>query len=86
MGFDDQSKGSRIYWPDKRNVTVKRSVIFTTPVVVVDGLEGEDSAKPSTSVKSLSPLELLNISDNTQTEVSTAPAATHIPDSAPLRP
>jgi hypothetical protein len=82
MNFDDQSKGSQIYWPDKHNVTVKRSVIFTTPIVVVDGLEAEDSAKPNTSVKSPSAPELLNISDNTQTEVSPAPTATHIPDSA----
>jgi hypothetical protein len=86
VGLDDQSKGSCIYWPDKRNVTVKRSVIFTTPIVIVDRLEGEDSAEPSTSVKSPSAPELSNISDNAQTEVSTAPTATHIPDSATSHP
>ena len=28
VGYDEQTKGSQIYWPDKRSVTVERSVIF----------------------------------------------------------
>jgi hypothetical protein len=26
LGIDDTSKGVRIYWPDKRNITVERNV------------------------------------------------------------
>ena len=47
MGYDEQSKGSRIYWPNKRSVTVERSVTFTKPFVVVDEFGGEDSARQS---------------------------------------
>jgi len=28
IGFDQESKGHRIYWPEKRSVTVERSVTF----------------------------------------------------------
>jgi len=53
VGFDEQSKGSRVYWPEKCTITVERSVIFTSPVVVVDGLEGEILAEPEHSVNKL---------------------------------
>ncbi len=60
IGVDDESKGSRIYWPGEHRVTVERSVVFGKPEVVVqvDGvpndtiveeLEGEDEEE---SVKS----------------------------------
>jgi len=55
VGFDEQSKGSRVYWPEKHTVTVERSVVFTSPSVVVDGLEGEDLTEPEHSVKLPSP-------------------------------
>ena len=55
VGFDEQSKGSRVYWPEKRTVTVERSIVFSNPVVVVDGLEGEAMAEPEHSAKSPSP-------------------------------
>ena len=45
LGFDEQSKGHRVYWPEKRSVTVERSVKFegSAPLVFVDdtSLEGE---------------------------------------------
>jgi hypothetical protein len=81
MGFDEQSNGSRIYWPDKRTVTVERSVTFVSPVVVVDGLEGEDEAVPEHMVKLPStPLELelepLTVNDTqTATVPEVAPTA-----------
>ena len=28
VGYDSESKGYRIYWPEKRSVTVKKNVIF----------------------------------------------------------
>jgi hypothetical protein len=52
IGYDEQSKGSRIYWPQKGSVTVERSIVFTPPMVVADDLEGEDDISvknPSTS-------------------------------------
>ena len=42
VGFDEQSKGCRVYWPKKRTVTVERNVYFDGPKVLPDHLEGED--------------------------------------------
>ncbi|GBE84202.1 hypothetical protein SCP_0601800 [Sparassis crispa] len=50
VGFDTQSKGHRVYWPDKRSVTVECNVRFGEPHAVLpnsdDGLEleGEEPA------------------------------------------
>ena len=44
VGYDAHSNGHRIYWPEKRSVTVERNVRFSTvglPVVVVDDVELE---------------------------------------------
>lgn len=30
MGYDSESKGLRIYWPDKRSVSVERNVTFNS--------------------------------------------------------
>ena len=35
IGYDEQSKGSQIYWPDKRSVTVERSLTFAKPFIAV---------------------------------------------------
>ena len=48
IGYDEQSKGSRIYWPEKGSVTVERSITFV-PVVEVDDLEGEDKVSRKNS-------------------------------------
>lgn len=45
MGYDEQSKGSRIYWPNRRSVTVERSLTFMKPFVAVDEFEGEDNVQ-----------------------------------------
>jgi len=55
IGYDEQSKGSWIYWPDKRSVTVKQSVIFSEPMVVADDFEGEDKDNVSIKNSSLPP-------------------------------
>ena len=47
MGYDEQSKGSRIYWLNKKSVTVERSLTFTKLFVAVDEFEWEDSALQS---------------------------------------
>ena len=28
VGYDSESKGYRIYWPDKRSITVKQNIVF----------------------------------------------------------
>lgn len=33
LGFDAQSKGHRVYWPEQRSVTVERNVRFTQPAM-----------------------------------------------------
>jgi hypothetical protein len=42
MGIDDRSRGFRIYWPDKRSVTVEWNVYFDTSVASAPRLEGEE--------------------------------------------
>ena len=42
MGIDEQSKGVRVYWPDKRTVTVERNVYYDQMCMSVSRLEGED--------------------------------------------
>ncbi|CAA7268571.1 unnamed protein product [Cyclocybe aegerita] len=42
MGLDEKSKGVRVYWPDKRTVTVERNVYFDKTASSVSRLEGED--------------------------------------------
>ncbi len=37
LGFDEISSGHRIYWEDKRNVTVERSISFETRDAVLEG-------------------------------------------------
>ncbi len=41
MGFDEQSKGFRIYWPDKRCVSVERNVYYDNTASPTSRLEGE---------------------------------------------
>ncbi|EGN93878.1 hypothetical protein SERLA73DRAFT_78253 [Serpula lacrymans var. lacrymans S7.3] len=46
MGFDNESKGHRIYWPERQSVTVERSVIF------------DDSTTLTPTANDVTPLEL----------------------------
>ena len=41
MGINEQSKGVRIYWPDKRSVTVERNIYFNKSTTSASHLEGE---------------------------------------------
>ncbi|KAI0675897.1 hypothetical protein C8Q78DRAFT_939085, partial [Trametes maxima] len=59
VGFDGQSKGHRVYWPERRSVTVERNVRFAAPNLpapFVDDdaveLEGEDVVDDDKSVTS----------------------------------
>lgn len=60
VGIDDKSKGSRVFWPGKRRVTVERNVYFDESSATADHLEGEDlviieaPTAPSTSSNQVS--------------------------------
>jgi hypothetical protein len=43
VGFDDFSKGSRVFWPAKRSVTVEQNVYFK-PSGIAEPLKGEENA------------------------------------------
>jgi hypothetical protein len=76
VGFDEQSKGHRIFWPGKRSVTVEHSVVFTEPLVSVGELEGEDSVGHST----VKPASTATEADSRQDdEPSTPPQMPSIP-------
>lgn len=46
MGWDEQSDAHRIYWPDRRSVTVERSVRFNAAEADIEvPLEGEDGGQ-----------------------------------------
>src|SRR6266478_6411755 len=42
LGVDEQSKGARVYWPDKRSVTVERNVYYGPLDLSTMRNEGED--------------------------------------------
>jgi len=42
LGVDEQSKGVRIYWPDKRSITVERNVYYGPSDSSITQNEGED--------------------------------------------
>ncbi len=42
MGIDEQSKGARVYWPDKHNVTIERNIYYDETCTSVSRFEGED--------------------------------------------
>ena len=42
MDIDEQSKGVRVYWPDKMTVGVERNVYYDKMVTSVSRLEGEE--------------------------------------------
>ena len=55
VGVDDESKGSRIYWPDTKTVTVERNVYFDPTSASVDRIEGEDWEFVETTTDRLTP-------------------------------
>jgi hypothetical protein len=91
VGFDEQSKGSRVYWPEKHTVTVERSVTFTGPVVI-DGLEGEKLTEPEHLVKLPSPTPISETPTDSDEQTpapvnnpNTEPAVESRPESRPQR-
>jgi hypothetical protein len=42
LGVDEQSKGFRVYWPDKKTVSIEHNVYHDITCSLVDHLEGED--------------------------------------------
>lgn len=49
VGFDEQSKAHRVYWPEKRSVSVERNLVFVpeAPVEAAIVPEGENSPNSS---------------------------------------
>lgn len=44
MGFDEESNGHHIYWPNRRTVTVERNVEFSTrQIQLVEGEQAEEN-------------------------------------------
>ena len=63
MGIDEQSKGVRMYWPDRMMVGVERNVYYDKTNVSVSQFEGEESGivKPKTDLPNVpKPFPLLN--------------------------
>jgi hypothetical protein len=79
MGYDEQSKGHRVYWPGRRTVTVERNVTFLPTVVSIPGytetspIEGENGSngnrEPLTEIESSEPQE----STQESTQIPTMP-------------
>ncbi len=42
MGIDEKSKGVRVYWPDKRNITIECNAYYDQTCSSVSCLKGED--------------------------------------------
>ena len=42
VGYDDRSKGSQVYWPEKCIVMVEQNIYFNNSMVNSDCLEGEE--------------------------------------------
>jgi hypothetical protein len=42
MGISDESKGVRVYWPDKKTVSTERNIYFDKTQLQVSRLEGEE--------------------------------------------
>ena len=48
IGFEETSNGHQIYWPNKRSVTIERSIKFSNgnkifaPILVAKPIQGED--------------------------------------------
>jgi hypothetical protein len=75
IGFDEISNGHRIYWPEKRSVTVERSVKFVNgdailpPIPVAKQIQGEKENMNPQRVPEITKSELLNQkSDQERTE------------------
>jgi len=48
VGYDDESKGYRIYWPEKRSVTIEREVRFNPDKLLIpDDLLGNKGEWPT---------------------------------------
>ena len=42
MGISEESKGIRVYWPDKKTVSTERNIYFDNTQLSVSRLEGEE--------------------------------------------
>ena len=75
MGVDEQSKGVRIYWPDKMTVGVECNVYFDKTVASVSHLEGEEDG----IVKTKNDLSNVPKAIPLENPIPTTPAAPILP-------
>ena len=94
IGFDDESKGHKVYWPDKRSVSVERNLTFvpdSSPEVVVLP-EGENRTHSSQNAPSVSKTSTATVPKpspsiaNTSVSANLSPKAKIEPLSSSLPP
>ena len=80
MGIDEQSKGVRVYWPDKMTVGVERNVYYDKLIASVSRLEGEEEGVVKTKTN------LLNLTTSASTVPSKNPVPTppRVPSPPPI--
>ena len=80
MGIDEQSKGVRVYWPDKMTVGVERNVYYDKLIVSVSCLKGEEEGV----VEMKTNLPNLTTSTSTVPSKNPVPTPPQVPSSPPI--
>ena len=78
VGFDDESKGYRIYWPEKKRVSIERDVYFNKDEVLQSNevqIEGEWDVPPNSDTPQAS-----NKPENSEQSSKTVQDTPKIPD------
>ena len=88
MGVSDESKGVRVYWPDKKTVSTERNVYFDKTSSSVPRLEGEEweftetkPDKPEPNLPAIAPKTPDPLSENDE-----APSEPEIPEKRIRKP
>ena len=94
MGIDEQSKGVRIYWPDKKTISVERNIHYRKMDASASRLEGEidgiietkanDSLKASNQLnESISPPPIETPASSTPPHIPSPPPASEFAPEEP---
>jgi Reverse transcriptase (RNA-dependent DNA polymerase)/gag-polypeptide of LTR copia-type/GAG-pre-integrase domain len=80
VGYDDESKGYRVFWPSKRHVSIERDVYFNKNEALLPDtaqIEGETDIRANSSGSTTSippkPIETITDSNSGTKELSNAP-------------
>jgi hypothetical protein len=85
LGVDEQSKGFRVYWPDKRTVLTEHNVYHDKTCALVDRLKGEDWEFVETTTdlpESSTPINPTP-TQPTATQAISSPTISHAPSPSP---